>query len=254
MNTPGQRYKIKRPKVVADRPANTIGDIPIKQLYIVKKTAEGLPQKQIAANLGISPKAIDWHLRKFREVTGLGCIALRTRWAVRNGLIAACWLLALLGLATNGLAQPMPRVVAPAPDNTYPAQLAWSSVKDATAYRLFYGTNGITWEQNTTVVETNLTLPLPIGPTYYFKVRAQAGLDESDDSNIAMLNTAPGPYLNHWTPVIAMSWTTPAGQTSVLQFSTQEGEWSDVLETTNAITATTQALVGVQGKWRTRYK
>lgn len=232
---------------------NAKGQPTKKQLAIVVQEASGLPQKQIAANLGISPKAIDWHLRKFREVTGLGCIALRTRWAIRNGLIAACWLLALLGLATNGLAQPMPRVVVvPAPDTTYPAQLAWSSVKDATAYRLFYGTNGITWEQNTTVIETNLTLPLPIGPRYYFKVRAQAGLDESDDSNIAVLNTAPGPVVSIAVLTWLVSWTPTPGKSNALQASTDLVNWTDVAVAPPGVNRSTQYNSGSGRNFRVR--
>lgn len=249
MNTKGQRYKIKRPKVVADRLANTIGDIPLKQLYMVKKTAEGMPQKEIAEKAGIKMGTVCFHLSQFHKRTGLAGPAALTRFAIRTGMVTACWLL-LAGIA---LAQPiLPTVVAPPVGDTYSAKVSWDAVETATAYRLFYGTNALATNLNTTVAGTNITLPLPIGPRYYFKVRAQAGLDESDDSNIAVLNTAPGPVVSIAVLTWLVSWTPTPGKSNALQASTDLVNWTDVAVAPPGVNRSTQYNSGSGRNFRVR--
>jgi FixJ family two-component response regulator len=59
-----------------------------KQKLCLEGVCKGLPVKAIAAALRISPKTVDFHLRRVREkIPGLHCIADMVRFAIRAGAL-----------------------------------------------------------------------------------------------------------------------------------------------------------------------
>jgi DNA-binding NarL/FixJ family response regulator len=60
-----------------------------RQLEILTLLAEGLGTKQIAFELGLSPKTVDTHRSRVMERLGLKDVASLTRYAVRSGLVKA---------------------------------------------------------------------------------------------------------------------------------------------------------------------
>ena len=62
-------------------------ELTYRQIEILKLIARGLSSKEIAYELGLSPKTVDVHRSRVMERLGLGDIASLTRYAVRKGLI-----------------------------------------------------------------------------------------------------------------------------------------------------------------------
>lgn len=58
-----------------------------RQIEILKLIAQGRASKEIAFELGLSPKTVDVHRSRIMERLQLGDIASRTLYAVRKGLI-----------------------------------------------------------------------------------------------------------------------------------------------------------------------
>lgn len=59
-----------------------------RQLDIIKRVAMSQPQKQIASDLGVKPKVVEYHLGcKIRMAVGARDRAAVTRFAVKYGLI-----------------------------------------------------------------------------------------------------------------------------------------------------------------------
>ncbi|HEY8049544.1 MAG TPA: response regulator transcription factor [Ramlibacter sp.] len=68
----------------------TAGDeLTQRQLEILKLIAQGRASKEIAFELGLSPKTVDVHRARIMERLQLNDIASLTRYAVRKGLIKA---------------------------------------------------------------------------------------------------------------------------------------------------------------------
>jgi DNA-binding NarL/FixJ family response regulator len=62
-------------------------ELTYRQIEILKLIARGLSSKEIAYELGLSPKTIDVHRSRVMDRLGLNDIASLTRYAVRKGLI-----------------------------------------------------------------------------------------------------------------------------------------------------------------------
>ena len=60
-----------------------------RQKQILKLLAQGLSCKQIAWELNISSKTVETHIQKIRDGHNCHCVALLTRLAIREGLVAA---------------------------------------------------------------------------------------------------------------------------------------------------------------------
>lgn len=66
----------------------TVGEeLTARQIEVVKLIAQGLASKEIAYQLGLSPKTVDVHRARIMERLGLNDIASLTRYAVRKGLV-----------------------------------------------------------------------------------------------------------------------------------------------------------------------
>ena len=62
-------------------------ELTFRQIEILKLIARGLSSKEIAYELGLSPKTVDVHRSRIMDRLDLGDIASLTRYAVRKGLI-----------------------------------------------------------------------------------------------------------------------------------------------------------------------
>lgn len=60
-----------------------------RQTQILKQLAQGMTSKEIAFELGLSPKTVDVHRSRIMERLGIRDLAGLTRYAVRHGLIKA---------------------------------------------------------------------------------------------------------------------------------------------------------------------
>ena len=60
-----------------------------RQVEILKLIAQGRASKEIAYELGLSPKTVDVHRARIMERLQLNDIASLTRYAVRKGLVKA---------------------------------------------------------------------------------------------------------------------------------------------------------------------
>lgn len=60
-----------------------------RQLDVLKRVAQGLSSKEIAIELGISPKTVDVHRARIMETLDLRDVASLTRYALRNNVIKA---------------------------------------------------------------------------------------------------------------------------------------------------------------------
>ena len=98
-----------------------------KELEVVRQSAEGFTEKQIAHNMNISKKTVEWHKWKFYRKTGCGCIADLCRFAMRAGLVSLFLALALFVRAgvpgPNGTFRIWFSWLAPT--NQPPSQLTW---------------------------------------------------------------------------------------------------------------------------------
>jgi len=72
---------------VAGRGAARIGSLTAREREVVKLVAQGLPNKVIAAQLGISPRTVEGHLNHVFEKLGTGSRAALVRLAMVNGLV-----------------------------------------------------------------------------------------------------------------------------------------------------------------------
>jgi DNA-binding NarL/FixJ family response regulator len=63
-----------------------IAALTLRQEMILKRIADGLMDKQIAADLGLSEKTIEFHKRALKSRTGCESSAALTRYAIRAGL------------------------------------------------------------------------------------------------------------------------------------------------------------------------
>jgi DNA-binding NarL/FixJ family response regulator len=65
------------------------GALTARQLEIVQRVAVGMPGKQIASELGISPKTVEFHRGCIARQLGLKSTAALTRYALDRGLVPA---------------------------------------------------------------------------------------------------------------------------------------------------------------------
>ena len=64
-------------------------DLTERQIQVLKLIAQGKASKEIALELGLSPKTVDVHRARIMERLRLNDIASLTRYAVRKGLVKA---------------------------------------------------------------------------------------------------------------------------------------------------------------------
>ena len=58
----------------------------VREREILQAMAEGLTTKEIAWELGVSPKTVETHRRNIMEKLDLDSVALLTKYAIREGL------------------------------------------------------------------------------------------------------------------------------------------------------------------------
>jgi len=79
----------------ADGPApQPVSDLTSRQMEVLQLLAEGMPNKQIADELGLSIKTIEKHRQQLMEKVGVHDIAGLTRFAVVHGVVECktkCW-------------------------------------------------------------------------------------------------------------------------------------------------------------------
>jgi DNA-binding NarL/FixJ family response regulator len=63
-------------------------DLTQRQIEILRMIAQGKASKEIAYELGLSPKTVDVHRARIMERLGISDIASLTRYAVRKGLVS----------------------------------------------------------------------------------------------------------------------------------------------------------------------
>lgn len=60
-----------------------------REIEVLRLVVDGLPAKQVATRLGISPGTVEVHLDNIRDKAGVRRVALLARWAVRMGFVPA---------------------------------------------------------------------------------------------------------------------------------------------------------------------
>ena len=69
--------------------SRTATDLSSRERQVVQLTAEGMSGKEIATQLGISPRTVEFHKRRISEKLGVHTAADLTRYAVRHGFVQA---------------------------------------------------------------------------------------------------------------------------------------------------------------------
>lgn len=64
-------------------------ELTARQMQILQLAAEDLPAKQIARELCISVRTVEWHFAAMRSRTGCVTVGGLTAWAVASGIVAA---------------------------------------------------------------------------------------------------------------------------------------------------------------------
>lgn len=75
--------------LLAAGPSPGLHELTERQTQILKLLADGRSSKQIAFELGLSPKTVDVHRSRIMERLGLRDLASLTRYAIRSGLVKA---------------------------------------------------------------------------------------------------------------------------------------------------------------------
>jgi DNA-binding CsgD family transcriptional regulator len=60
-----------------------------RQLDVLRLVAEGMKTREIAADLGVAVKTVEWHRRELMERSGFNSVAELARFAVGLGLVPA---------------------------------------------------------------------------------------------------------------------------------------------------------------------
>lgn len=68
-------------------PANSVALLTDRQIEVVKQMAEGFSTKEIAANLGLSPKTVETHRAQLMKRLDIYDVAGLVRFAIREGLV-----------------------------------------------------------------------------------------------------------------------------------------------------------------------
>ncbi len=195
---------------------------------------------EIAEDFGVTQNTIYYHLHYIKRQLGFtgnvkgAAVAHLVRWA---------WTaVVLLAVNVNAQVPTVPQLVSPVTNETVEAHIAWQRNPNATAYRVFMGTNSGSYQANTTLGDvTNYTWQVTPGQTYYFAAKAQAGMEESDFSNAAVFNAAPGPVVSLTPLTWLVSWTPTPGRSNTLQRrNTLDGEWLDVATFPPGVNTSTQ--------------
>jgi DNA-binding NarL/FixJ family response regulator len=71
------------------RSSGTIDALTARELQVLERFATGLSTREVAANLGISPKTVETHRVRIYEKLGAKSVIDLTRIAVRTGLVRA---------------------------------------------------------------------------------------------------------------------------------------------------------------------
>lgn len=158
-----------------------------REKQTLKGIAEGETRKALAADLDLSIKTVDWHMRHVYSKIGLNSVALLTQWAIKHGI--AQWRVSLFLLASVALA---------AAFQAKDLRFEWD-YPDASpdAFCLYSSTNLAlpltNWAKVTTAPGDSRTLTLPAveaGAHFYF-LTASNMWGESDPSNVAATPGTP---------------------------------------------------------------
>ena len=69
------------------RPASEVLDVTPRQREVLQLLAEGLPVKEIAVKLDVSPRTVEFHKYRIMDELGLRTAAEIARYAARHGLV-----------------------------------------------------------------------------------------------------------------------------------------------------------------------
>lgn len=88
----GQRYlspRIRNTEITTRSSGATTGGTPLtaRQLEVLRLVASGKTTKEIARNLGISPKTVEFHRSRLMERIGAHDVTGLTRFAVQHGVL-----------------------------------------------------------------------------------------------------------------------------------------------------------------------
>ena len=180
-----------------------------RQREVLLLLADGLARKEAASVLHLSIKTVDYHLRGIRKRLGFDQVALRTRWAIRQGWIVPL----LIGCMADAAS----------------VQLRWHPSPDssATGYAVYYGQAGTGPVSRIDVGNVTNAPVTGLQPclTYFFYVTAyDADCRESDPSNV----------LDYQVPETITV-------TAVVESSGDLIWWTPLLETAAQITTTNLA-------------
>ncbi len=74
--------------LLSSNPTKTVGEPTDRQREVIQLVAEGKSIKEIASELGISEKTVEFHKRKISDELGLRTTAQITRFAVKHGIVS----------------------------------------------------------------------------------------------------------------------------------------------------------------------
>lgn len=83
---PGNFLKFRLPEARFFCLESVMVNLNHRQTQVIKRLAEGLTVKQIAGELGISDKTVEYHRAKAQRQIGTNSIAILTRFALIHGL------------------------------------------------------------------------------------------------------------------------------------------------------------------------
>lgn len=114
--------------------------MPQRQREVLKFLAEGHTTKEIAFQLHLSPKTVEWHRSKLYLLTGLNSVALLTQFALKRHL--ARWVVAFAVLLA-GCVQPKTTSPLPPALRKPPARFAMTHLAEPAPRHYF-----LTWDYN----------------------------------------------------------------------------------------------------------
>src|SRR6185369_10649719 len=83
-----KRMRVRSPKLtVRGKPSRTKNRLSSREVEVLQLIAEGKPNKQVAAELGVSFKTIDKHRQHLMSKLNIHDVAGLTRYAIAEGII-----------------------------------------------------------------------------------------------------------------------------------------------------------------------
>jgi DNA-binding CsgD family transcriptional regulator len=200
-----------------------------REIEIVRRLSEGQTVKEIALELGLSPKTIEFHRAKAQGKIGTNSVALLTRWALKTGITSLA-LLVCVAWSPVPMPSKAPTLAAALVPKGEVVPLGWDLPNERSdGIRIYASSNKVAWRLVATVEWTNRCDVSNVFYPQWFVARAfRSGLESADSNRLGLLgwqtggvvdcetnSTLTGVWAKH---LEVYRWTNGPGQASAKYF------------------------------------